>query len=674
MRFSHQLRVGPVTFRIGSDWRAPIAALRALYRDYPAPEDGIADFTVRLSAPRPWRRWLRPAVTIGGDYWLADTAPLPIAQALLAAEMGMNLQMALGQRRFLLLHAGVVARDGRALILTGESGAGKSTLAALLGERGWRLLGDEFALLDPADGRLWPFPRPVSLKNAAIDLLAAQVPAARWGPRLEGTPKGTIRHLVPNAAALAAMEEPVVPAAILFPRFGEAPAARPVSPGEAFVRLTQASTNYVALGERGFEALTRLVESCPGTAIDYPDTATAIAQVEAVFSADQSSFPGEGRGPRAPSRAGLGATSDRPAAGPRPSPGKGHVENVTSNAMETFPVLPFQGRSLNGAPDARLLAAALRDPTATAALSGADWTALIAMARAEQLIGTLAYRLAGLELPPRIAALLADARASAEQQRTAALWEAEMARRALAPLGVPVVLLKGTAFVAAGLKAGVVRSIGDLDILVPHAALDAVEAALLAAGWEWVKPDPYDDAYYRRWMHELPPLIHRARDRMIDVHHTILPLTAARTPDAEALLADSIALAEGLRMLNPADMICHAAAHLLADGDLAGGLRNLWDIHCLIEEFGTAGLAERAAWHDLALPVARALRLTRDLFGTETGETHRAPPFFVHRLTARDGWGRPTRRLTRFGFYLRSHLLRMPPLMLARHLLIKARR
>ena len=106
-----------------------------------------------------------------------------------------------------------------------------------------------------------------------------------------------------------------------------------------------------------------------------------------------------------------------------------------------------------------------------------------------------------------------------------------MARRALAPLGCPVILLKGTAFVAAGLEAGQGRAIGDLDILVPRDRLDDVEAALLAAGWEWVKPDPYDDAYYRRWMHELPPLIHRERDRMIDVHHTILPLTARITPD-----------------------------------------------------------------------------------------------------------------------------------------------
>ncbi|PZP15601.1 MAG: hypothetical protein DI607_07590, partial [Sphingomonas hengshuiensis] len=153
--------------------------------------------------------------------------------------------------------------------------------------------------------------------------------------------------------------------------------------------------------------------------------------------------------------------------------------------------------------DGRALAAALRDPATVGALDADGWTSLIAIARAEQMIGALAHRLAGLPVPPAVARLLGDARASAEQGRTAALWEAEMARRALAPLGVPVVLLKGTAYVAAGLEAGVGRSIGDLDILVPRTSLDTVEQVLLAAGWEWVKPDPYDDAYYRRWMHEL---------------------------------------------------------------------------------------------------------------------------------------------------------------------------
>jgi hypothetical protein len=232
--------------------------------------------------------------------------------------------------------------------------------------------------------------------------------------------------------------------------------------------------------------------------------------------------------------------------------------------------------------------------------------------------------------------------------------------------------LKGTAFVAAGLSAGRGRSIGDLDILVPRRALDTVEAALLAAGWEWVKPDPYDDVYYRRWMHELPPLIHRDRDRMIDVHHTILPLTARITPDADALIGASVALENGLRTPSSNGMIVHAAAHLFADGDLAGGLRNMWDVRCLVDEFGTDGLEAEALRHGLEREVARSLRLVDALF--RDGKATGIDRLYIRRITARDGWGRPTRPLTRLAFYIRSHWLRMPPAMLARHLWTKWRK
>lgn len=282
MRHLKQLRIGPLGFRIGSHWRRPIAALDDLYRDYPAPQDDMADFNVHLFAARPWRRILRPSVYIAGDFVIPDAAPLPLAQGLLAAEMGMNLQMALGLRRYLLLHASMVERDGRAVLMTGISGAGKSTLAALLMARGWRLMGDEFALIDCATGLAHAFPRLVSLKNEAIDVVAKALPDARFGPLLEGTPKGAIRHLVPDARAIAAMDAPAEPSLILFPRFGFEAEERPVLPSEAFVRLTQSSTNYVTLAERGFDALTRLVRQVPSRAIDYPDAETAIAMVEAL--------------------------------------------------------------------------------------------------------------------------------------------------------------------------------------------------------------------------------------------------------------------------------------------------------------------------------------------------------------------------------------------------------
>ncbi len=363
--------------------------------------------------------------------------------------------------------------------------------------------------------------------------------------------------------------------------------------------------------------------------------------------------------------------------------------------------------------DARILCWVLAEPARAAQLSLQQWTSLLTVAHAERLLASLAYRLTGFDSPPGAARVLDRARRSAEVERTQALWEAEMARRALAGIDAPVILLKGTAYVAAGLTAGQGRLIGDLDILVPRDRLDAVEAALLAAGWEWVKADAYDDAYYRQHMHELPPLIHRERDRMIDVHHTILPPTArhgrvdaatliaaarplttrhpseswdpqeSRAPDSQG--GPNLRWGDGaLKTLAPEDMIIHAVAHLFADGDLSGGLRNLWDIDRLLREFQTQPdfwqrLLDRARHHSLTPQVSRALRLAHHLYETPVDkylayEGRKGDIFHTARLLARNGWGQDTRKALRFAFYLRSHWIRMPPLMLARHLWVKWRK
>ena len=189
---------------------------------------------------------------------------------------------------------------------------------------------------------------------------------------------------------------------------------------------------------------------------------------------------------------------------------------------------------------------------------------------------------------------------------------------------------------------------------------------------------------------------------MIDVHHTILPLTTGPTPDAEALRGHAIACPlntnrssirgqsidspriGGLHILSPTDMVIHCATHLIADGDLAGGLRNLWDFHCLTAEFSEGDdqfwvdLQARAEHHQLWPAVHRAARLAHTLYGTaiptEYQSWNRQDKWFIRRLTARDGWGRPTRSVIRQIFYIRSHLLRMPPLMLAQHLFTKWRK
>ncbi len=279
--YEFRVRVGPAAFRIGSTWAKPIAQLKVLYADYPAPD--IPDFSVRLEATGLLRRFFRRQVAINGDYMLPDALPLPFDQALLAAEMGMNLQMALGWRRHLLLHASAVEKDGKVLVMTGLSGSGKSTLSAMLGRNGWRFMGDEFVLIDPLTGEAAPFPRMISLKNQAIAAMEAAAPDAHFGPLLAGTPKGDIRHLVPPADAVAAMDKSAPPALLLFPRFGYDSAVRELGAGEAFMRMTQASTNYVALGETGFTAMTRFIKTVPARAIDYQSGDEAITLVDQLW-------------------------------------------------------------------------------------------------------------------------------------------------------------------------------------------------------------------------------------------------------------------------------------------------------------------------------------------------------------------------------------------------------
>jgi hypothetical protein len=107
------------------------------------------------------------------------------------------------------------------------------------------------------------------------------------------------------------------------------------------------------------------------------------------------------------------------------------------------------------------------------------------------------------------------------------------------------------------------------------------------------------------------------------------------------------------------------------------------DIDRLLRQFGQQdgflGSADRARG---APPVAsaRAARgaagggaLRHSFSGGGWAGKGGSDALFLRRLLARDGWGRQTRPAIRFGAYVRGHWMRMPPLMLARHLIKKAR-
>lgn len=65
----------------------------------------------------------------------------------------------------ILVHAGVVAFGGHAVLLPGRSGSGKSTLVDRLVREGATYLSDEYAAIDPS-GLIHPYARPIALRSS----------------------------------------------------------------------------------------------------------------------------------------------------------------------------------------------------------------------------------------------------------------------------------------------------------------------------------------------------------------------------------------------------------------------------------------------------------------------------------------------------------------------------
>jgi hypothetical protein len=250
-------------------------------------------------------------------------------------------------------------------------------------------------------------------------------------------------------------------------------------------------------------------------------------------------------------------------------------------------------------------------------------------------------------------------------------------------------VLKGGGYLAAGLPPGHGRRVADLDILVADSDLAKAERVLHEHGWEFPVLDSYDERFYREWMHELPPMVHRERGSVIDLHHAILPRTGRLHPPTSQLLKWSIEVSSGIRVLCPAHMILHAAAHLFHDGEIDGAIRDLVDLDTLLRSFSCRDgfwrdLTTEAVELQLMRPTFYSLRYARRLLGTpipadvEGVVAQWAPPrpaqalmdLLVERTLK--GGAATTSRASAKALYIRSHWLRMPPVMLMRHLFHKA--
>lgn len=280
------LRTGPFISCIRSNSLFLADGLRQMYAAYPIEDAGYADFHLQLRQSTGWRRWFRPQVLFDDD---GDTPfePMPANHAFALLEWMLNWCVSGSAHSYLIIHAAVVEKNGRALMLPAPPGSGKSTLCAALVSRGWRLLSDELTMIGLDDQLVRPLARPVSLKNASIPVMKAYAPDAVFTRSAMDTTKGTVAHMKVPDASVARAADPAKLAWVVFPRYqaGAALTLTPIPRARAFVRVAENAFNYSLTGARGFQALGRVMDDCSSFDFSYSQLDEAITLFDGMSEA-----------------------------------------------------------------------------------------------------------------------------------------------------------------------------------------------------------------------------------------------------------------------------------------------------------------------------------------------------------------------------------------------------
>ena len=343
----------------------------------------------------------------------------------------------------------------------------------------------------------------------------------------------------------------------------------------------------------------------------------------------------------------------------------------------------------------------LRNPAQVQGYALKEWDLLVRQARRADMLATVFSLINDAGFDQKIPADVRhhfDAHTTlVHANQTAIRWEVAQIYRVLEGLSEPPILLKGAAYVEAGLQVAIGRIFNDIDILVPKADIEKAEKTLFFAGWSSGHLDDYDQKYYRTWMHELPPMQHLRRGTALDVHHTLLPETGRLKPNIRKLMDAAITLTErddcAVRVLAPVDMVLHSAAHLFHEGEFDHGLRDLFDLHRLLIQFSNEpgfwqDLIVRAQEVDLVQPLFYATRYTNKILQTPV------PKDVLEELQGKSSAGmldwvidfsyertlisdhatcrKQFTGLAEYILFVRSHYLRMPLRLLIPHLLHKS--
>lgn len=137
------------------------------------------------------------------------------------------------------IHAGVVRRGDRCILLPAAAGSGKSSLTSALTKRGLGYYSDEVALIDRATYKVPPVPLAICVKSTGWSVLERYFPSLHSLPVHRRDDGKIVRYVPPPTSALT--QPPVPVSHIIFPRHSkdEANELQPISRSDALAQLME---------------------------------------------------------------------------------------------------------------------------------------------------------------------------------------------------------------------------------------------------------------------------------------------------------------------------------------------------------------------------------------------------------------------------------------------------
>ncbi len=279
------LNTVPFSFRVTTNSTLVINNLQRVYGSAnlnTAPtENDFAHYSVSLllqrKVGRPWKQQARFKCDD-----LEPFLPMDADKSYAMLEWGLNWVIAAHEVSHVIVHAGVLAKDNKAILLPAHPGSGKSTTSCAFMKHGWRLLSDELALITPNTLTVTPFVRPVCLKNASVDIVSEWLPEQAKSDIAPNTHKGDVADLAPTEISWREKASTASLSAVVLPSYRADTYCeiQPLTHRQAFNQIYEHCFNIGILGAQGFSTLAGIADKVSAYHITFNEADEIVSFIE----------------------------------------------------------------------------------------------------------------------------------------------------------------------------------------------------------------------------------------------------------------------------------------------------------------------------------------------------------------------------------------------------------